>query len=190
MKVVAFDGSSRKEGTIAVLLRRLLAELEAEGIETELVYLEKNPLTGCCGCGQCAHKLDDRCARPPDDGLNRCVQKMIAADGIIIGTPTYSAGCSPATQRLIQRMDGRRRSDGKPLARKVAAAVIGAGDVGATRAFDSIDHWFKANDMIVVGSSDGDLGAGAGEVERDEVVLERMAALGRTVAGALKAGGA
>jgi multimeric flavodoxin WrbA len=188
MKVVAFDGSSRKEGRIAALLRRALAELEAEGIEIELLRLEKDPRTGCYGCGECAHKRDDLCSRPSDDGLQRCVRKMIAADGIIIGSPAYAANCSPATQRLMQRADHAGRTSGGPPSRKVAAAMISGGGPGAARAVGVVERWFRVNGMIVVESGIGiaDAGRPAGRAESDEAELELTATVGRKMARILK----
>ena len=188
MKVVAFDGSASTDGSTAILLRRAIAQLEADGIEAELLRLEKNPLTGCCACGQCAHKIDDRCSLPPDDGLRRCAGKMIAADGIIIGSPAYSAGCSPATQVLMQRADHARRASDPHLTGKVGAAVISGGGAGAVRALDRINHWFQSNEMIVVESGSGIVGAGrdVGAADNDEAGLAMMATLGRAMARMLK----
>ena len=184
MKFVAFDGSASTDGSTAILPGRALTELETDGIETELLWLEKNPLTGCCACGQCAHKRDDRCSRPPDDGLRRCVGKIIAADGIIIGSPAYSANCSPATQVLMQRADHARRASGTPLTGKVGAAVISGGGAGAVRALDRINHWFRINEMTVVESGSGIVGAGrdAGAADHDEAGLATLVTLGRAIA--------
>ena len=45
MKVVAFNGSARKDGNTVILIRRVLAVLESEGIETELIQLAGNKST-------------------------------------------------------------------------------------------------------------------------------------------------
>jgi multimeric flavodoxin WrbA len=92
MKVVAFNGSSRKNGNTAILLRRVLAELEAEGIETELVQLAGKRFAGCTACKKCAETLDDRCTGLKEDGLNECIEKMLAADGILIGSSYWNIG--------------------------------------------------------------------------------------------------
>jgi len=47
MKVVAFNGSARKDGNTAILIRRVFSSLEAEGIETELVQLAGKTIKGC-----------------------------------------------------------------------------------------------------------------------------------------------
>jgi multimeric flavodoxin WrbA len=113
---------------------------------------------------------------------------MLAADGIIIGSPTYYANCTATTQALMERAGYATRKCGNPLRRKVGAAVVAVRRGGAIHAFDSINHWFQINEMIVIGSSYWNLGIGAGigEVEGDEEGMETMTTLGRTMAWALR----
>ena len=184
MKVVAFNGSARKDGNTAILLRRVLAELEAEGIETELVQLAGKHFAGCTACLKCAETRDQRCSGLRDDGVNACIQKMLAADGIIIGSPTYYANCTATTQALMERAGYAIRKSGGLLARKVGAAVIAVRRGGAIHAFDSVGHWFQINEMILVGSSYWNIGIGreVGDVEGDTEGLETMTTLGRNMA--------
>ena len=56
IKVVAFNGSARKGGNTAILLGYVLRELEAEGIETELVELSGAKIHGCMACRECSKK--------------------------------------------------------------------------------------------------------------------------------------
>jgi multimeric flavodoxin WrbA len=188
MRVVAFNGSSRKDGNTAILLRTVLAELEAEGVETELVQLHDKRFTGCTACLSCAKTRDNRCSGVKDDGLNDCVEKMVAADGIIIGSPTYYANCTATTQALMERAGYATRQSGNPLARKVGAAVVAVRRGGAIHAFDSINHWFQINEMIVIGSSYWNIAIGReiGEVEQDAEGMATMKNLGRNMAWALK----
>lgn len=188
MKVVAFNGSTRKDGNTAILLRRVLAELEAEGIETELVQLHNRRFAGCTACLKCGETKDNTCSGLKDDGMNACIEKIVAADGILIGSPTYYANCTTNTQALMERAGYATRKSGNPLARKVGAAVVAARRGGAIHAFDSINHWFQINEMILVGSSYWNIGMGRepGDVENDAEGLATMATLGRTMAWALK----
>ena len=89
MKVVAFNGSPRKDGNTAILLNCVLAELEKEGIETELHQLAGKKIRGCIACYKCVKNQDQRCSVKNDD-LNECIEKMIEADGIILGSPPIS----------------------------------------------------------------------------------------------------
>jgi multimeric flavodoxin WrbA len=188
MKVVAFNGSARKDGNTALLVRRVFAELEVAGIETELVQLHKQAFRGCTACLKCAETQDSTCSGLPDDGLNACVARMVAADGIIIASPTYYANCTATTQALLERAGYATRKSGNPLARKVGAAVVAVRRGGAIHAFDSINHWFMINEMLVVGSSYWNMGfgLGKGDVENDDEGMETMATLGRNMAWALK----
>jgi multimeric flavodoxin WrbA len=87
MKVIAFNGSARKNGNTAILINYALQELEKEGIETELVQLSGKKIRGCIACMKCFENKDQRCSVTNDD-VNSCIEKMIDADGIILGSPT------------------------------------------------------------------------------------------------------
>ncbi len=187
MKVVAFNGSPRRDGNTTLLLRHVLAELEAAGVETELVQLASRRFAGCTGCLKCAETKDCRCSGLRDDGVNDCIQKMLEADGIVIASPTYYANCTAATQALMERAGYATRRNGNPLARKVGAAVVAVRRGGAIHALDSITHWFLINEMVVVGSSYWNMGVGheAGDVESDAEGVETMRTLGRHMAWVL-----
>jgi multimeric flavodoxin WrbA len=188
MKVVAFNGSARKDGNTALLVRKVFAELESEGIETELVQLYDKNLRGCIACLKCAETQDSTCSGQRDDGVNAYIAKMLAADGIIIASPTYYANCTANTQALLERAGYATRKSGNPLARKVGAAVVAVRRGGGIHAFDSINHWFQINEMLVVGSSYWNLGIGLGkgDVEQDDEGMETMVTLGKTMAWALR----
>jgi multimeric flavodoxin WrbA len=187
MKVVAFNGSARKDGNTAILVRRVFAELEKEGIETELVQLAGEHIHGCAACGQCFKNKDKRCAFD-DDIVNACLEKMIAADGIILASPTYFADLTSETKALIDRTGYVARANGDMFQRKVGAAVVAVRRAGAMHAFDSINHFFLIGQMIIPGSSYWNIGIGRakGEVEQDEEALRTMEALGQNMAWLLK----
>jgi len=187
MKVVAFNGSARKDGNTALLIGHVFTELEDAGIETELVQLAGKRFAGCTGCLECAETQDGRCSGLKDDGLNACIEKMLTADGIVIGSPTYYANCTATTQALMERAGYATRKSGNPLARKVGVAVVAVRRGGAIHAFDSINHWFQINEMVVVGSSYWNIGIGRepGDVERDDEGVATMRTLGRNMAWVL-----
>ncbi len=102
IKVVALNGSARKGGNTAILLRCVLKELENEGIETELIELSGAKIHGCLACRECSKKKDHRCAQKSDMG-NALIEKMEQADGILLGSPTYVADVSPEIKALMDR---------------------------------------------------------------------------------------
>jgi len=183
MQVVAFNGSPRKDGNTAALLNHVLKALEGEGIETELVQLAGYTLRGCRACRTCFRNRDQRCIRG-EDGLNDCVQKMIAADGIILGSPTYFADLTAEMKALIDRAGYVSLANGRFLRRKVGAAVVAVRRAGSIHVFDSINHFFLINEMIVPGSTYWNMGIGRekGEVEGDEEGVRTMVNLGRNMA--------
>ena len=88
MRVVAFNGSARKDGNTAILLDLVLNELKKEGFETELIQLAGETLAGCIACYKCAENKDQKCAVVKDRG-NEYIAKMKVAQGILLGSPTY-----------------------------------------------------------------------------------------------------
>ena len=187
MKVVAFNGSARKEGNTAILIREVLAGLEKEGIATELVELSGKKINGCTACMKCFDNKDQRCS-VKDDIINDCIEKMLAADGIIIGSPTYFADLSPQTKALIDRTGMVARANSNMFRRKAGAAVVAARRAGAIHVFDSINHFFTIGEMIIVGSSYWNIGMGRqkGEVKSDKEGMATMQTLGRNMVWLLK----
>ena len=187
MKVVAFNGSARKDGNTAILIGHVIRELEDEGIGTELIQLAGSRVHGCTACMKCFENKDQRCA-VKDDSMNDCIEKMLAADGIILGSPTYFANVSTEMKALIDRAGMVSRANGNMLARKAGAAVVAARRAGAIHVFNSLNMFFLIGQMVVPGSSYWNLGIGRqkGEVEKDDEGIQTMKNLGRNIAWLLK----
>jgi multimeric flavodoxin WrbA len=187
MRVVAFNGSARKDGNTAILIREAFREIEKEGIGTEMVQLAGQAIHGCIACGRCFQNKNQRCA-VEDDIANTCIEKMVAADGIIIASPTYFADVSTETKALIDRAGYVARANSDMFRRKVGAAIVAVRRTGAMHAFDTINHFFLIGQMIVPGSNYWNiaLGRAKGDVERDEEGLETMQTLGQNIAWLIK----
>lgn len=187
MKVVAFNGSARKDGNTAILINYVLGELEKEGIETEMIQLAGQTIRGCTACRTCFEKKNQRCV-VDNDIVNECIAKMIEADGIILGSPVYFSDITAELKALIDRAGYVGRANGDLYKRKVGAAVIAVRRAGAIHAFDSVNHFFFIHEMIVPGSSYWNLGIGRqkGEVEHDAEGIRTMKTLGQNMAWLLK----
>jgi len=187
MKVVAFNGSARKDGNTAVLLKRVLSRLEEEGIETELIQLAGEQIHGCTACRACFETKNQRCIITTDN-VNVYIQKMLEADGIILGSPTYFAMMSPEMKALIDRAGFVCRATPDVLKYKVGAAVAVARRAGAMTTFDAINHFFLINQMIIPVSSYWNIGIAnkKGEIDKDEEALKTMDDLGRNMAWLIK----
>ena len=183
MKVVAFNGSGRKNGNTAMLIEHAFKPLEAAGIETEMVQLAGNTIRGCTACYKCVENKDQRCAITGDI-INDCIAKMIEADGIILASPTYVADVSAELKALIDRALVVTRVNGNLLNRKAGAAIVAVRRGGAIHAYDSINHFFLISQMIVPGSSYWNIGIGRniGDVQDDAEGIETMTDLGENMA--------
>ena len=187
MKVVAFSGSARKDGNTAILINNVLQELEKEKIETELIQFAGKKIRGCIACMKCFENKDQRCANK-DDVLNECLEKMLEADGIILGSPTYFSNVSTEMKALIDRSGLVAIANGHMFKRKVGAAVVAVRRAGSVSVFDAINHFFFINQLIVPGSIYWNMGFGLekGEVEKDEEGIQTMKVLGENMAWLLK----
>lgn len=187
MKVVAFNGSARKDGNTAILLNRVLEELVGEGIETELIQFAGEPIAGCIACYKCVKNKDLRCAVNTDK-VNDYLAKMQQADGILLGSPTYIADITTSMKAFIERITIVSRANGDMLKRKMGAAVVAVRRAGAIHAFNSLNDFFLINQMIIPGSSYWNIGIGRnpGEVKNDNEGLQTMKTLGQNMAWLLK----
>lgn len=187
MKVVGINGSPRKDGNTALLLNAVFAELNARGIETELIQLAGQPLEGCTACCACLAQKNARCAIT-DDFFNDCFAKMAAAEGIILGSPVYAAGATAQIKALIDRASMVLSANKGLFRHKVGAAVVAARRGGAVGAFDTLTHFLHSKEMYLVGSTYWNMGYGRniGEVTQDAEGIANMKNLGENMAWLLK----
>ena len=157
IKVVAFNGSARKDGNTAILVQTLFKELEKAGIETELVPLAAKKMHGCLACGKCWEKKDRRCVI--DDYVNECIAKMDEADGIILASPTYFSDVTTEMKALIDRAGFVALANDSMFKRKIGAAVVAVRRGGAIHTFDTLNHFFFINQMVVPGPGTGTWGS-------------------------------
>jgi multimeric flavodoxin WrbA len=187
MKVVAFNGSARKDGNTATLVNTVFEELNKAGIETELVQLAGKKIRGCTACMKCFENQDQRCA-VKGDVLNDCIEKMLDADGIILASPTYFSDVSSEMKALIDRAGFVAKANQDMFRRKVGAGVIAVRRGGAIHAFDTLNHFFFINQMVVPGSSYWNIGIGLapGDVNGDDEGITTMRTLGINMAWLMK----
>ena len=184
LKVVLFNGSPRKKGNTYHCLNQVMEDLIAAGIECEYVWIGMEKLQGCIACYKCIENNDQRCVIEGDN-MNEYIQKMLEADGIIIGSPTYFSDLTVTTKALIERAG---YATGRLLKNKVGAAVVAVRRAGANHVFSSINYFFLIKEMIVVGSTYWNMGIGRnpGEVLDDKEGIQTFKNLGRNLAYVLK----
>ncbi len=187
MKVIAFNGSGRKDGNTALLLNTVLNELSKEGIETELIQLAGKAPQGCIACYKCFENKDQKCAVTTDN-LNEYLAKMIKADGILLGSPVYFTDVTAGIKAVIERCGMVSIANGGLFKRKVGAAVVAVRRAGAVRTFDTLNHLFLHGQMIIAGSTYWNVGIGRdpGQVKEDGEGIQTMQTLGKNMAWLLK----
>lgn len=183
MKAVAINGSPRKGGNTEILLKKALAPLAAVGWETEFIQLGGSPIRGCQACYRCFDKKDCRCTQK-EDAFNAYFEKMVAADAILLGSPTYFSGVTAEMKALLDRAGLVALANGGLLRGKIGAAVVAVRRGGGTHAFDTMNHMFLMSGVIVPGSTYWNLGFGLdkGEVAKDDEAARNMTDLGQTIA--------
>jgi len=182
MKVLLVNGSTNRGGCTFTALSEVAGELEKNGVETEFFQIGTSPVRGCTACGQC-RKLG-KCAFD-EDICNALGAKILAADGVVIGSPVYFSGPNGALCAVLDRvfysLMGKFRY-------KPAACVVSCRRGGASAAFDRLNKYFTIAQMPVVSSQYWNAvhGFKPDDVRRDLEGLQIMRTLGSNMAWLLK----
>ncbi len=184
-KVLAINGSPRKDGNTATLLGTILGEMEKEGIETESIQIGGKKIHGCLSCMKCFENRDGKCVID-DDIVNTCIRKMREADGILMGSPVYFLDVTSEMKALIDRAGFVSYANGHPFRNKVGNVTVAVRRAGASRTADSMLHFLLANDMIVAGLPVIGIGRDIGDVKDDAEGMDRAKNLGKNMAQLLK----
>lgn len=187
MKVLAINSSARKDGNTAILINRVFEELHKEGIETEMIQFAGQTIEPCKACWACGGQ--ENCVHRKDH-FQEIFDKMKEADGILLGSPVYTANLSANMQAFLERASvvTDMNRDAGLFRHKVGAAITAARRGGAVNALDAMNHFFLLQEMFVVGSCYWPLAYGKmpGDVEKDAEGLETMRVLGQNMAWLLK----
>lgn len=186
MRVVAFNGSPRTHGNTAAIIKLVFSELEKQGIETELVQVGGILKQGCTGCNYC-HKNKSAGCVIANDPLNEWIEKIAAADGIILGSPVYFNDVTSEMKAFIDRAGYVARANDRMYKHKIGAAVVAVRRNGAVHALDTMFHFLSSMQLFIVGGSNNVLANRIGDVEKDFEGLQNMQTLGINMALLLKA---
>ncbi|MBJ6725192.1 flavodoxin family protein [Geomesophilobacter sediminis] len=187
MKVVAFNGSPNKEGNTWHALKMVTAELEREGIETEIVHVGNKVIRGCTACGGCMRNQNEQCVLPGDE-VNEWVQKMKAADGIILASPVHYAAMGGTMKSFLDRAFYVAGVNGGLFRHKVGAAVAAVRRSGGLPTFHELNNFLMYSEMLVPTSMYWNVihGTKPGEVTQDSEGVQIMRVLGKNMAWLLK----
>lgn len=187
MKVVAINGSARKDGNTAILINQVFDVLRKEGIETEMIQLAGQVIEPCKACWACGGQ--ENCVHHKDS-FREIFDKIKEADGIILGSPVYTANISANMQAFLERasvVTDMNREAGL-FRHKVGTAVTVARRGGAVNALDAMNHFFLLQEIFIVGSSYWAMAYGQmpGDVQKDMEGMRTMSTLGKNMADLLK----
>ena len=185
MKVIGINGSSHKDGNTAIIIGKVFDELNKEGIETELIQLadyDIEPSRGCFACkghGNCVFTKD---------GFTEIFSRIVEADGIILGSPVYSADVSATMKAFLERGGVVVATNPGLLRHKVGASVAAVRRGGGMTTVDTMNHFMLNKEMIVVGSTYWNMvyGKNVGDVLSDDEGMANMRNLGENIAWLIK----
>lgn len=182
MKAIAINGSPRTGGNTELLLKTVLEPLAQAGWETELVQIGGKNIHGCRACFKCWETQDRRCVFGKD-AFNAVFEKVLGADALILGSPTYFADVSAEMKAFMDRAGFVSMANGCLLAGKIGAAVVAVRRGGATHVFDTMNHLFQISQMVLPGSTYWNMGYGLepGTVAADAEALRNMNQLGKAI---------
>ncbi len=184
MKVIGFNGSPRKDGNTTTLMSYLLDEVKKEGIETELVQLSAKPIHGCIACYKCFENKDQRCS-VKNDAANEYIERMITAQGIVLGSPSYFQDVTAEMKALIDRAGFVGLANGRMYKNKIGATVSCFRRTGGVHTIETMNHLFFSNEMIIAGRAVS-VARDKGDVEKDEEGIRMAMTLGKRIAWLVK----
>lgn len=181
MKVLLINGSPNEHGCTFTALSEVADTLRKHGVETEILYLGKKPISGCIACGKCSET--GRCIF--DDKVNQVLEMIDDIDGIVVGSPVYYAAASGQITSFLDRLfySGSSRMSGK-----LGASVVSCRRGGASAAFDQLNKYFTISSMPVISSQYWNQvhGFTPEDVRKDKEGLQTMRTLGENMAWLLK----
>ncbi len=187
MKVVGFNGSARKKGNTAGSLNTVFAELEKEGVETEMILVGKEKIQGCIACHGCVKNQNEACSIK-DDPVNEWIQKIKEADGILLGSPVHFAGVAGTMKSFLDRTFFVSSVNGGLFRHKVGVAVSAVRRSGGISTVETLNHYINYSEMIMPSSNYWNVAHGftPGEMEQDGEGKQIMELLGKNMAWIMK----
>ena len=143
MKILAVSCSPRKQGNTEIMLGEALQGAKADGAEVELYRVSGKDIQPCDGCWTCMK--EGQCHI--QDDMQELYEKLLAADGIIFGTPIYYYAMTAQAKTVIDRSMPVGHPD-RNLANKVGGAVVVGGSLGLVDALKDFYFYFVTHRMI------------------------------------------
>jgi multimeric flavodoxin WrbA len=188
MKVVAFNGSPKKEGNTYKAIKSVAEELEKNNIDVEIIHVGNKVIRGCLACGGCSRNMNERCVIENDE-VNQWIQKMKEADGIILGSPVHYSAIAGTMKSFLDRAFYVTSINNGMLRHKVGASVVADRRSGGVPVFDQLNNYINYSEMVMPTSNYWNVvyGTKPGEAEKDTEGIQIMRVLGKNMAWLMKA---
>jgi len=180
MKVLGIVCSPRKGGNTEILMQEALAGARDSRAETELLAVRDFDIKPCDGCLSC-EKTGDCYIK---DDMQSVYEKMLNADGIILGTPVYFWSMSGQAKVLIDRTYALRHPHLK-LANKIAGAIAVATRTGVISTLNALQRYFASNHMFSADLVEG-LAERKGTITKDKRAMKSAYEMGRQIVALIK----
>ncbi len=169
MKVIAINGSPRKNGNTSHSLQIMEKVFVENKIDFEIIHLGNKPIYNCIACNAC-DKLGGKCALKGDIHNEIC-DKIASADGVIFGAPVYYAGIAGGMKSFMDRFF---RTNSDSLSYKPVAGFCTLRRSGGVETFNQLNNYFALSRSIIVPTSYWSVfhGANLGEVLKDEEAID------------------
>jgi len=187
LKVIGFNGSSRKKGNTACSMNTVFDQLEKAGIETEMVLVGKEKIQGCVACHGCVKNQNEACAIN-DDPVNEWIQKIKEADGVLLGSPVHFSGVAGTMKSFLDRAFFVASVNGGLFRQKVGATVAAVRRSGGISTLETLNHYINYSEMVMPSSNYWNVAHGLtpGQMEEDAEGKQIMEVLGQNMAWIMK----
>jgi len=176
LKVLGIVCSPRKGGNTEILTREALAGAKENGADVELLRISDMNVAPCDGCETCHQSGECRIK----DDMQKLYEKILTADGIILGSPVYFWSVSSQAKTFMDRTYALRYPNHQ-LKDKVGGAIAATGRRGSVNALSVINNFFLGHDMLVTGLGISGYGTKKGEVKQDKRAMEGAKLLGKQI---------
>jgi len=186
MKVVAFNGSPKKEGNTFQAIKILANELENQGIEVEIINVGNKAIRGCTTCNSCFKMKNEKCII--EDEVNEWIQKIKEADGVILGSPVHFSSIGATMKSFLDRAMYVSSANKSLFRHKVGAAVIAVRRSGGVPAFNQLNNYISYSEMLMPNSNYWNVihGTKPGDAVQDDEGVQIMRVLGKNMAWLMK----
>lgn len=186
MKIVAFNGSPRKNGNTQKVLELFAEELQKYKINTEIIQVGDKPIRGCLACYTCRKNQNERCVI--EDEVNDWIQVMKNSDGIILASPVYFSGITGTMKCFLDRAFLVSSVNGNLFRHKVGGALVVCRRAGGVSTYMQLLHYLTYSEMLIVTSNywNGIFGLTPGEIIYDEEGKQIIRILAKNMAWMLR----